>query len=228
MKKFIKQDDDLVIDIVMGHYFGIWHVLFLSRYIGSLLGDLGHLLLAFDFTVNVSYTLVALWYGRKEQNQLKKVDYLLSFIINEAVECIIPIAYLLCLLMAFYGPNADHLGNVKFGGWNYTERTDLDNDIFWLLIITAVDFGSLMIGAALLKILGGLNVFRIYARLQSDVGLYLAIQQGFMISWVGLKKNHFEITIRHKFSNIIATYIYFVIALLIVEYYVWNRWNLEF
>ena len=186
IKKLTKHDDDLVIDIIAGHYFGVWHVLFLSRTIGTLLGNLGHLLLAVDFTVNVSFTLAALWYGRKEQNQLKKVDHLLSFIINEAVECIIPIAYLLCLLIAFYGPNAEHLGNIKFGGWNFSERTNLNNDIFWLLIITTVDFGSLIIGGALLKIIGGLNVFRIYAQLQSDVGLLLAIAQGFMVSWVGL------------------------------------------
>ena len=185
IKKLTKHDDDLVIDIIAGHYFGVWHVLFLSRTIGTLLGNLGHLLLAVDFTVNISFTLAALWYGRKEQNQLKKVDHLLSFIINEAVECIIPIAYLLCLLIAFYGPNVEHLGNIKFGGWNFSERTNLNNDIFWLLIITTVDFGSLIIGGALLKILGGLNVFRIYAQLQSDVGLLLAIAQGFMVSWVG-------------------------------------------
>ena len=199
IKKLTKYDDDLVINIVMGHYFGVWHVTYLSRFIGSLLGDLGHLLLAFDFTVNVSFTLLALWYGRKEQNQLKKVDYLLAFIINEAVECIIPLAYLLCLLMAFYGPNAKHLGNVKFGGWNYSERTNLDNDIYWLLIITSVDFGSLIIGGALLKIFGGINVFSMYAQLQSDIGLFLAVQQGFMVSWVSLTKSVYFDLICRKF-----------------------------
>ena len=101
--------------------------------------------------------------------------------------------------MAFYGPNAEHLGNIKYGGWNFSERTNLNNDIFWLLIITSVDFGSLIIGGVLLKIIGGLNVFRIYAQLQSDVGLLLAISQGFMVSWVGLTKfNNFEIEISRR------------------------------
>ena len=157
-------------------------------YIVDGLGDFGSLLLAVDFSANVTFTLIALWYARKVDGQSKEVNYLITFVINEAVECTVPIAYLLCVLMAYYGPNATHIGDIKFRGWNSTAIENIYDSVFWLLLLTAVDFGSLMIGAILVKVFAGLNVFKMFAQLQSDAGLLLAIDQAWRITFVSLNK----------------------------------------
>ena len=57
---------------------------------------------------------------------MSKVDELFSvkedldkLIVTERTESIVPLIFVLCFLMAYYGPNAEHFGNIKLSLWHY-------------------------------------------------------------------------------------------------------------
>ena len=56
----------------------------------------------------------------KSLQKLKKSVQIL--VLAESLEIVIPLAYLVCFVIAYYGPNADILGNIKNGYWQYQEN----------------------------------------------------------------------------------------------------------
>lgn len=173
---------DLAFDAIGTHYSAIRHIMFLSVNLGSKTTELTtYLMLGIDFSINISFALMALWYNRNEQNQERKADIVLALIINEAAEFLMPIAYSICLLMAYYGPNAGMLGNIKFGGWNFSEITNIETNLFWILVLFFADFGSTVISAILLKMFGNMNIFKMYIQMQRELGFLFIIEQGYIV-----------------------------------------------
>ena len=125
--------------------------------------------------------MLSLWYNKNSKNEEKKADIVLSLIINEAAEFLMPIAYLICLLMAYYGPNAEMLGNIKFGGWNFSAITNIETNLHFLFILFFADFGSTVISAVLLKVFGKMNIFKMYIQMQRELGFLFAIEQGYIV-----------------------------------------------
>ena len=46
-------------------------------------------------------------------------------VLAETLEFIMPLAYMSCFIVAYYGPNANVLGNVKNGYWHYQATTGI-------------------------------------------------------------------------------------------------------
>ena len=61
-------------------------------------------------------------------------DDLDQLVLTERIETVIPLLFISTFLMAFYGPNAELIGNVKLTLWQYEAVTDinvfLENIIF--------------------------------------------------------------------------------------------------
>ena len=181
-KKIIGTKKDLAFEAIGTHYSAIRHIMFLSVNLGSKTTELTtYLMLGIDFAINISFALVALWYNKNSKNEEKKADIVLSLIINEAAEFLMPIAYLICLLMAYYGPNAEMLGNIKFSGWNFSAITNIDTNLYFLFILFFADFGSTIISAVLLKVFGKMNIFKMYIQMQRELGFLFAIEQGYIV-----------------------------------------------
>ena len=51
-----------------------------------------------------------------------------GLISTERVEFIVPLTYMIMLLMAYYGPNADIIGNVKLQMWHF--QTPIKGNFF--------------------------------------------------------------------------------------------------
>ena len=93
-------------------------------------------------------------------------------------------------LMAYCGPNSLLLGSIRFGGWNFSEITDLGGNIFWISVLFLVDFGSTLLSFILLKIFGGMNIFKMYYQVVQEMGVVLAIQQGYIVVEVSKNSSH--------------------------------------
>ena len=185
-KKITGLKKDLAFEAIGTHYSAIRHIMFLSVNLGSKTTEFTtYLMLGIDFAINISFAVLALWYSRKDKNEEKKADIVLSLIINEAAESLMPIAYLICLLMAYYGPNAEMLGNIKFGGWNFSSITNIETSLFWIFVLFFVDFGSTIISAILLKVFGKMNIFKMYVQMQRELGFLFAMEQGYIVCEVG-------------------------------------------
>ena len=108
-------------------------------------------------------------------------------LINESVEFIMPITYCACYLIAYFGPNAELMGNVKNDSWQYTSVDTIEelNDVlFWNFMMFIVDLGSTILTIFLLFRYSKINILRMYIQMQDQMWYMLAIQQGYIVSEV--------------------------------------------
>ena len=117
---------DLSVELVAHNLAISYHMIFISVCVGGLATDAAlYTLIATDFIIN-AYFVVITWrakrnFTKKSLHKLMKSVQIL--VLAESLEIVIPLAYLLCFVIAFYGPNADILGNIKNGYWQYQETS---------------------------------------------------------------------------------------------------------
>ena len=116
---------DVSVELVAHNLAISYHMIFISVCVGGLATDVTlYTLIATDFIIN-AYFVVITWrakrnFTKKSLHKLMKSVQIL--VLAESLEIVIPLAYLLCFVIAFYGPNADILGNIKNGYWQYQEH----------------------------------------------------------------------------------------------------------
>ena len=149
------------------------YLLFLTVDGGSITTpEVGYVILVVDFLINLICCFTIIWCNRhwSEQNQKRQVKAAVNLIINESIEFTIPITYLFALLIAYFGPNAEILGNIKNNYWQYTAIEDLDESLKWIALLFFVDLSSLVISFVLLQCFCKINLFRMYLQIQDQVG----------------------------------------------------------
>lgn len=99
---------------------------------------------------------------------------------TERIESVIPFTYLLTFLMAYYGPNAEILGNIKLTIWQYQSVADIEDYIKNLLKLLVIDFSSFATNGILLWITCKINVFKVLKKVQAQFWLIMTIQEAFL------------------------------------------------
>ena len=103
-----------------------------------------------------------------------------ELIMTERIESVIPFTYLLTFLMAYYGPNAEILGNIKLTIWQYQSVADIEDYIKNLLKLLVIDFSSFATNGILLWITCKINVFKVLQKVQAQFWLIMTIQEAFL------------------------------------------------
>ena len=141
------------------------------KWVSSLL----HIGLKFVYLIQV--------YRRKKNLTEENLDILTSqvqlLVIAEALEIIIPLAYLVCFVAAYYGPNAELLGNIKNGYWHFKSVDEPWNPIMILLIVSAADLFSLIGVATFLCFASNINLLHVFTHLMKEYGAVFAIHIAF-------------------------------------------------
>ena len=85
--------------------------------------------------------------------------------------------------MAYYGPNAEFLGNIKLTIWQYQAVSDaqLYKNIQSLLIMFGIDLLSGIINGILLWKACNINVFRVMQKVQKEFWLIMGVQEAFFL-----------------------------------------------
>ena len=86
---------------------------------------------------------------------------------------------MICFAIAYYGPNAETLGNVKLDLWHFKPVLDIKNYMKNLFMLFSVDFMSLVINWIILRRTCNINIFKIFKKLQSEFWLIMAVQQAY-------------------------------------------------
>ena len=147
----------------------------------------GYSMLAVDFALNVYDTWQIIKLNRKVLPKngfekvkqithfLKKKEETMGLVAVEMIEMLVPIAYIITFIIAFYGKNAELIGGVKFGGWQHKEVDDLISFSSDLMMMFAIDFTALIVSAILLwryasinLLSEGYNVMKLYCPLISN------------------------------------------------------------
>ena len=184
----ISGGEDLSVEVIAVHYAAVRHIIFLSVNLGGLTTDFtNYLMFSFDFAINLGCTFATIYLNRKprsEKNDERRIKAIMTQIINESVEFMMPIAYCACYMMAYFGPNAELMGNVKNDSWHFIAVDNIDETLFWNTIMFAIDLGSTVITFLLLFWFSKLNILKMYYQMQDQMWYVLAIQQGYIISEV--------------------------------------------
>ena len=85
---------------------------------------------------------------------LKEKDYhLLKLILIEMIEVLVPLAYVITVLIAYYGPNAEILGNIRNDYWQYKSIDDILKLVQVVLVMFIIDGSSaVLVGCMLWKV----------------------------------------------------------------------------
>lgn len=102
-----------------------------------------------------------------------------ELVLNERIEFATPLSYVVCFLMAYYGPNAEIMGNIKFSSWHYGDVASVGKFLSVLSLLFAVDFASGFVSAILLWIFCNINLIKILLELQRDLWIMMAVQESF-------------------------------------------------
>ena len=141
------------------------------------------------YTLGVSETLLGLFtlmqaYRLKRKNSKELTTLVQHIVIGETLKIIIPSAYLACFSIAYVGPNANILGNVKNSYWQFKAVDDLMMPVTMLLILLAIDGSIALVSCLFLYFILNINVFNVYIFLCKEYGKIFTWQTAFILKYL--------------------------------------------
>ena len=118
------------------------------------------LILIIDFILNLysSKDIIRLHNVIGQENEENLVhratiqQHLVRLILVETLEALVPLAYVITTLIAYYGPNANILGNIGNSQWQYEAIPDIRRHIENLTLMFVIDIlGAIIVGLLLWK-----------------------------------------------------------------------------
>ena len=159
--------NDTSVTIVAAHVVNTRHCVFLCAVIGNTTTNASSsIILGADFIYNLYLALKIVWIKKKkcnsERNDQKMFELLLTLTINELVEVVVPLTYLVCFLSAYYGPNAEIIGGVKSTHFHYEPVTNIYGFIENIMLFMMVDIVSVIFVGSTLWVYCKINLIRAY------------------------------------------------------------------
>ena len=167
------------------------HSLFLAYTVGSRATPLtNYIVLAEDFLINIYICIKLIWIRKKHSaGATSQIELLQELLINELVEFLVPFEYVLCLITAYYGPNASLFGDVGSSYWQYSAIDDINHTLKTIFTLFSIDICSLLACSIFLWYFCQINVYRVYAVLQKEFGVVFLVNLVYIMSSVSKGHN---------------------------------------
>ena len=125
---------DIAAKFIMKMHLNCSYALFIVIMLGSSATEnTSYYILGVDFAINLYLALKIIRLGNNyfptipinpnnlelENIRIRKEEILMELVLYETIEVIVPLSYMCTFTMAYYGPNADILGNVGNNYWHY-------------------------------------------------------------------------------------------------------------
>ena len=175
--------DTDIAQLLVQHFIGVKHTLFLTIALGTVATQAStYIVIGQDFLINIYLCMRSIYMLKYKKNEAS-VDQahknIQELVLNERIEFATPLSYVVCFLMAYYGPNAEIMGNIKFSSWHYGDVASVGKFLSVLSLLFAVDFASGFVSAILLWIFCNINLIKILLELQRDLWIMMAVQESF-------------------------------------------------
>ena len=90
--------------------------------------------------------------------------------------------YVMLIIMAYFGPNAEVLGNVKLKIWQFQRPiSDIYSCILKVSLLMAVDLLTLVINGILIWKICDINILQILKKLQKEYWMYFAVAEAYVL-----------------------------------------------
>ena len=104
-----------------------------------------------------------------------------KLVINER-KSINALTYMIIVIMAYYGPNAELLGNIKLTIWQFQKPiSDIQDYLFNISLLLIVDIFSFVFNGFLLWQFCQINVVKMLKKIQHELWIVFAIAEGFLL-----------------------------------------------
>ena len=98
-------------------------------------------------------------------------------VMTERIESVMTMTYLILMLMAYYGPNAEKLLGIKLTLWHHNAISDIGGFITTLAMMEFIDLLSFIINGIILKIFCKVNILNVLQKIQKDFWFYMAFTE---------------------------------------------------
>ena len=106
--------------------------------------------------------------------------------LTERVEIAVPVTTLIMMVMAYYGANAEIMGNVKLSIWHNTAPiTNINSFVFRLSLLIFIDIAGFVLNGLLIWKFVGFNVLEVLNKIQSRFWKLTLVMESFMLIEVG-------------------------------------------
>ena len=180
-----------VIRITCLHEVGCRHAVFLCVALALLATTTtSFLCLGFDFAINFVLCIKIIWNQKQNSDAVVKDNIELQILaLNEKVVYIVPLAYCICFLFAYYGPNATIIGNVKNTSWHFGMVENISVPLYMMLALFAIDLISILLWTFLLKYFCSVRYLDGYLYIQKKMWLVMAVQEAYALNEVKQENN---------------------------------------
>ena len=178
---------DNSIQVTCLHEMGCRHAAFLSVAITLLATRrTAFLCLGLDFLVNFLICVKTILYARREDTiiETKNNINLQILVVKEKVVFIVPISYSLCFLAAYFGPNANIIGNVGNSSWHFQKVDELRPPLIILGVLFLVRLIGIAMWSLLLKVFSQIKYIDGYIHIQKHLWLIMAIHEAYALNEV--------------------------------------------
>ena len=165
------------------------HAMILLYTVGSIATlETSALILGIDFLINILMSCKIVYLKKMKKADIdNQIELLQGLVINEMIELVLPLSQLTCLLAAYFGPNADIIGNIGSEYWQYSSIEDIDHTIRFVLMFFFVDLISLLLSGIVLWRCSNIYLHQAFFAIQEEFGVAFTIQIGVALSMVSMK-----------------------------------------
>lgn len=165
-------------------YVACTHALYLSIIIGSKATDItSYLICGIDVILNMKlcYKIVRIYKRHGKILHAEIQNDLQTLVMKETLELLLPILYCIMFSMAYFGPNAEIMGNIKNDYWQYKKVEDVTIPLSKIGVFLFIDLLRIMLSSFILWKCCRINFFSEYCRMMdiywkaitSYIALYL-------------------------------------------------------
>ena len=169
------ETQDLSAKIAMITCVGCIHSFSLAILMGSKISSTtAYVIMLLDSIPNILSCIKIIKLQRNRENSLQ-IEELKCLALKEFMEVSIPLVYCVSFVVAYYGPNAEIIGNVKNDYWQYKRVDDVFEKLSKILIFILFDSVRGMVFGLIMWWICRLNMLKIYCTIIYEYGLLLLV-----------------------------------------------------
>ena len=112
------------------------------------------------------------------------VEDVLGLVLSER-KSFMPLTYIILILMAYFGPNAMLLGNIRLAIWQFQQPiNDIYEYVMNVSLLLVVDFLSFFLNGVILWYFANINLLKVLKQLQKDFCIVFTIAEAFLLMQV--------------------------------------------
>ena len=185
------QDGSGKMSVIVG--INTYHALYVAILLGqTATGATSYCILTVDVLLNLHscYQIIQLHNSIAPEGTevaKEKKHLLVKLMMIETIEVLVPLAYLITVLIAYYGPNGDIIGNIRNDLWQYKSIDQIDKLVLAVLFMFVIDLFSAIIAGIWLWKMCSVHFLREACKVMDIYWIIIASNIANYLNYVSLK-----------------------------------------